>query len=100
MTTVLPIYHARGRVTALPSGSAIVLMPPRNGNANVCAKWLFSPNDAMSNVAVVIAAGLAGWTSTPWPDLAMATVIAGLFLHSSWSIVRDARGDLTNAQAR
>ena len=53
-----------------------------------------SRNDALGNLAVVIAAGLVAWSDSPWPDLAVALVIAGLFLQSSWSIVKDARSEL------
>ncbi|MCG7364535.1 cation diffusion facilitator family transporter, partial [Roseomonas sp. ACRSG] len=74
--------------------SAAVLMPHRVGDANVRAVWLFSRNDAIGNLAVVVAAGLVWWTETAWPDLAVAFVIAGLFLQSAWSIIRDARADL------
>jgi Co/Zn/Cd efflux system component len=66
----------------------------------VRAVWLFSRSDALGNAAVVAAAGLVAWTGTPWPDLAVAVVVAALFLHSSWSIVRDARGDLREAAGR
>lgn len=79
--------------------AAAALIPHRTGDANVRAVWLFSRNDAVGNLAVVIAAGLVAWTGTPWPDLVVAVVIAGLFLQSSWSIVRDARGDLREAKA-
>ena len=74
--------------------AALVLIPHRSGDANVRAVWLFSRNDAIGNVAVVAAAGLVAWTGTHWPDLIAAFIIAGLFLRSSWSIVRDARADL------
>ena len=79
--------------------SAWVLLPHRTGDANVRAVWLFSRNDAIGNVAVIIAAGLVAWTATPWPDLAVAVVIAGLFLQSSWAIIKDARRDLRAAEA-
>lgn len=79
--------------------AAAVLIPHRTGDANVRAVWLFSRNDAIGNAAVVIAAGLVWWTGTPWPDLAVALVIAGLFLQSAWSIIRDARRDLAEAAA-
>lgn len=79
--------------------AALVLMPHREGDANVRAVWLFSRNDALGNLAVVIAAGLVAWTNTPWPDLAVAVIVAGLFLQSSWSIVRDARHDLKTMRA-
>ncbi|MBJ6126944.1 cation diffusion facilitator family transporter [Microvirga splendida] len=78
--------------------SAWVLLPHRSGDANVRAVWLFSRNDAIGNAAVIIAAGLVAWTATPWPDLVVAGVIAGLFLQSSWAIIKDARRDLKVAQ--
>jgi Co/Zn/Cd efflux system component/copper chaperone CopZ len=73
---------------------AAVLVPHRAGDANVRAVWLFSRNDAIGNVAVVAAAGLVAWTRSAWPDLAVAGVVALLFLQSSSVIVRDARSDL------
>ena len=77
--------------------AAAVLIPHRTGDANVRAVWLFSRNDAIGNLAVVIAAGLVAWLGSAWPDLIVAFAIAGLFLHSSWMIIRDARSDLVEA---
>ncbi len=82
---------------AVNIAAAWVLVPHRKGDANVRAVWLFSRNDALGNVAVVIAAGLVVWTGTPWPDLAVAAIIAGLFLHSAWEIIDHARADLGRA---
>lgn len=79
--------------------AALVLLPHRTGDANVRAVWLFSRNDAIGNAAVIVAAGLVAWTRTPWPDLIVAAGIAGLFLQSSWLIVRDARADLARVSA-
>ncbi|ORE97032.1 cation transporter [Jiella pelagia] len=83
--------------------AVLPLLPHRTGDANVRAVWLFSRNDAIGNAAVVVAAGLVAWTASPWPDLGVAVIIAGLFLQSSWSIIRDARSDLretSSASAR
>ena len=77
--------------------AALVLVPHRGGDANARAVWLFSRNDALGNLAVLAAALLVAWTDTPWPDLVVAVAIAGLFLHSAWAIVRDARSDLRTA---
>lgn len=75
--------------------AALVLLPHRAGDANARAVWLFSRNDALGNLAVVIAAGVVALTSSAWPDLVVAFVIASLFLQSSTSIVRDARQELS-----
>jgi len=73
---------------------AVILIPHREGDANVRAVWLFSRNDALGNVAVVIAAAMVFWTGTAWPDLVTAGVVGGLFLHSALQISRDARREL------
>lgn len=84
---------------AVNVAAAAVLLPHRTGDANVRAVWLFSRKDSIGNLAVVAAAGLVWWTGTPWPDLAVAVVVAGLFLSSAWSIIGDARADLKSATA-
>lgn len=43
---------------AVNVAAAAVLLPHRTGDANVRAVWLFSRNDAIGNLAVVVAAGL------------------------------------------
>ncbi len=77
--------------------AAAVLIPHRKGDANVRAVWLFSRNDAIGNLAVVAAAVVVWWLNSPWPDLIVAFAVAGLFLQSAWSIIRDARQDLAQA---
>ena len=74
--------------------SVIILLPHRKGDANIRAVWLFSRNDAFGNILVIVAAGFVFWTSTSWPDLIAAGIIASLFLQSSWSIIKDARREL------
>lgn len=84
---------------AVNVAAAAVLLPHRKGDANMRAVWLFSRNDAIGNLMVVLAAGLVFWTGTQWPDLVVAFGIAGLFLQSAWAIIRDARSDLRASKA-
>jgi Co/Zn/Cd efflux system component len=71
-------------------GSVMLLLPYKDGDANVRSVWLCSRNDAIGNV-VVMAAAIGVWgTSTAWPDLIVAAVMAGIFLTSSVQIVRQA----------
>ena len=75
--------------------AALVLSPFRKlGGANARAIWLFSRNDALANVAVIVAAGLVAWFKSGWPDLVVASIIAVLFLHSAWNIITDARAEM------
>lgn len=75
--------------------AALALMRFREGgDANARAIWLFSRNDALANIAVIIAAGLVAWFKAAWPDLIVAAIIALLFLHSAWEIIRGALAEL------
>ncbi len=70
--------------------SVFLLVSYKDGDANVRSVWVCSRNDAIGNVAVMIAA-LGVWgTATGWPDLIVAAVMASLFLSSSYQIIRQA----------
>lgn len=70
--------------------SVALLVRYKDGDANVRSVWLCSRNDAVGNVAVMLAA-LGVWgTSTGWPDLIVAGIMAGLFLSSAYQILRQA----------
>ncbi len=67
--------------------SVLLLMRYKDGDANVRSVWLCSRNDAIGNVAVMIASAAVWMTATAWPDLIVAIVMAGLFLRSSQLIL-------------
>lgn len=68
--------------------SVILLVRYRDGDANIRSVWICSRNDAIGNVAVMVAA-LGVWgTMTGWPDLIVAAILGGLFLNSSIKILR------------
>jgi cation diffusion facilitator family transporter len=78
--------------------SVLLLARYKEGDANVRSVWLCSRNDAIGNVAVMIAA-LGVWgTATKWPDLIVAAIMAGLFLWSSMQILRQSVRELRIGQ--
>ena len=74
--------------------SVLILLRYRDGDANVRSVWLCSRNDAIGNVAVIGAAALVAVTASPWPDLVVASLMAGLFLKSSVTIIRQSLTEL------
>jgi Co/Zn/Cd efflux system component len=70
--------------------SALLLLRFREGDANMRSVWLCSRNDAISNVAVMIAAAGVFASDTGWPDFIVAAVMATLALSSSWQVLRHA----------
>ena len=77
--------------------SALLLLKYRDGDANVRSVWLCSRNDAIGNLAVIIAAFAVYGTKSYWPDLLVAFLMASLFLHSSYLIIRQALSELKDS---
>jgi cation diffusion facilitator family transporter len=79
--------------------SVLLLMRYKDGDANVRSVWLCSRNDAIGNIAVMIAA-LAVWaTGTKWPDLIVAALMAGLFFYSSARILQQSVEEIRDGRA-
>jgi Co/Zn/Cd efflux system component len=71
----------------------------REGDANMRSVWLCSRNDAIGNLAVMLAAlGVFG-TGSAWPDLAVAALMALLALWAAKSVVRQALVELRHSAA-
>jgi Co/Zn/Cd efflux system component len=77
-------------------GVAALLYAYREGDSNMRSVWLCTRNDALGNVAVLVAAVGVFGTGTAWPDLIVATVMAVLALSSAWQVMRHARAELTS----
>ncbi len=78
--------------------SAGLLYRFRDGDANVRSVWLCSRNDAIGNVAVILAAGGVWLSASAWPDLIVAIVMALLFLNGARQILVQALGELRQAR--
>jgi Co/Zn/Cd efflux system component len=83
---------------AVNAASALILIKYKDGDANVRSVWLCSRNDAIGNIAVMVAA-LGVWgTATGWPDLLVAAILASLFLNSASKILRQAADEWSITQ--
>lgn len=78
---------------------AVMLYAYREGDSNMRGVWICSRNDALGNIAVVLAAiGVFG-TSSGLPDLFVAAVMAALALSGAWQTWGYAQQDLKRAAA-
>ncbi|AKU21069.1 cation transporter [Massilia sp. NR 4-1] len=76
---------------------AVLLYAYRGGDSNMRSVWLCSRNDAIGNLAVMLAAAGVFGTGQGWPDIAVAAIMAGLGLSAARSVVGQARGELAKA---
>lgn len=73
---------------------AWLLYAYRNGDSNMRSVWLCSRNDALGNIAVILAAVGVFGTGTAWPDLIVAVIMALLALTAARQIIRQALKEL------
>jgi Co/Zn/Cd efflux system component len=70
---------------------AVLLYAWRDGDANMRSVWLCTRNDAIGNVAVLLAAlGVFG-TGSAWPDIGVAVLMAALGLAAARTVIVQAR---------
>jgi Co/Zn/Cd efflux system component len=81
-------------------GVAVMLSRYRGGDANMRSVWICSRNDALGNIAVMVAAlGVFG-TGTGWPDIIVAAIMATMSLWGAWQIITQARRELRGEAIR
>ena len=65
-----------------------VLARHREGGVHMRASWIFSTNDVIANLGVILAGALVAWTGTNTPDLIIGTLIALVVLNGARRILR------------
>jgi Co/Zn/Cd efflux system component len=98
ITATVPHAEIMGAVGLLALGANLgvagLLYRYRLADSQALSVWLCTRNDCVANLAVIVA-GAGVWASgTPWPDIAMAAVIASLGVSSAVRVIRQARGEL------
>ena len=68
----------------------VLLWRRRGDDINMQSAWVCSRNDVAGNAGVLVAAGAVALTGAPWPDIAIGLLVAGMFGHSAFRVIRDA----------
>ena len=64
----------------------------RDGDANMRSAWIWTRNDVLGNLAVLLAAVGVFGTGTGWPDIIVAAIMAALAFQGAAVVVRQALG--------
>ncbi|MBF0276660.1 MAG: cation transporter [SAR324 cluster bacterium] len=90
----LPVFQTIGAIGFLALAAntfcLFLLWNHREEDINMRSVWLCSRNDIVANVSV-LGAGFGVWlTKGQWPDILIGVAIAGLFLRTSFSVLKEA----------
>ena len=83
---------------AVNLGVAALLYRWREGDSNMRAVWICTRNDAIGNLAVLVAAAGVFGSGTGWPDYVVAAIMSGLALVGAFQVARQALAELADTQ--
>jgi len=86
LSGVLQLLLAAGALAA-SAISMWLLARHRGRGAHMEASWIFTTNDVIANLGVIVAAVLVRFLNSPLPDLVVATVIALVVLNGAIRIL-------------
>ena len=68
-----------------------LLYKHKGGQVHMKASWIFSTNDVIANIGVILAGVAVLLTNSPYPDLVIGTIVGIVVLRGAFSILRLAR---------
>ena len=68
-----------------------LLRKHRDGEVHMRAAWIFSANDVIANMGVIIAGVLVMVSASRWPDLVIGLTVAGIVLRGGIRILRESK---------
>jgi len=76
----------------------VIIRNHKNDEVHMRASWIFSANDVIANMGVIIAGILVVWLDSRIPDLVIGCIVSIVVLRGAWLILKDAKQELlTNA---
>jgi len=63
----------------------ILIARHRKGEIHMRASWVFSKNDVIANIGVIVSGGLVAWLSSPLPDLIIGFAISIIVMKGVFS---------------
>lgn len=65
----------------------LLIFRHREGGAHMKASWIFSANDVVINLGVILAGALVAWTDSNYPDLIIGAIVGGIVLNGARRIL-------------
>lgn len=81
-----------GLVALVANVACVILIARhREGEVHMRASWIFSKNDVIANLGVILAGVLVAWSGSRLPDLLIGTLVALVVIRGGWHILDDVR---------
>ena len=77
-----------------------ILSKHRKGEVHMRASWIFSKNDVLANLGVIVAGLLVSALGARWPDLAIGLLITAVVMRGGLQILKDASSEAAESRGQ
>ena len=78
----------------------MIIRNHKNDEVHMRASWIFSANDVIANMGVIIAGVLVVWLDSRIPDLVIGCIVSIVVLRGAWMILKDAKQEVLNNEVQ
>jgi Co/Zn/Cd efflux system component len=78
----------------------VIIRNHKNDEVHMRASWIFSANDVIANIGVIIAGVLVVWLDSRVPDLVIGCIVSIVVLRGAWMILKDAKQEVLNNEVQ
>ena len=78
----------------------VIIRNHKNDEVHMRASWIFSANDVIANMGVIIAGVLVVWLDSRMPDLVIGCIVSIVVLRGAWMILKDAKQEALNNEVQ
>ena len=75
----------------------VLIAKHKEGEVHMRASWIFSKNDVIANLGIILGGGLVYLLDSRFPDLVIGAVISAIVVRGGIHIIKDARNEKKNA---
>ncbi|MDO6710359.1 cation transporter [Aliiglaciecola sp. 2_MG-2023] len=78
----------------------MIIRNHKNDEVHMRASWIFSANDVIANMGVIMAGVLVVWLDSRVPDLVIGCIVSIVVLRGAWMILKDAKQEVINNEVQ
>jgi len=78
----------------------VIIRNHKNDEVHMRASWIFSANDVIANMGVIIAGVLVVWLDSRVPDLVIGCIVSIVVLRGAWMILKGAKQEVLNSEVQ
>ncbi|MBJ2137930.1 cation transporter [Paraglaciecola chathamensis] len=98
---ISPLMIGMGFIALIANVACLMIIRNhKNDEVHMRASWIFSANDVIANMGVIMAGVVVVWLDSRVPDLVIGCIVSIVVLRGAWMILKDAKHEVINNEVQ